>query len=380
MFCKQLVWPGLRKFVNITGVAVLSMFLAGGCATKEEAPIPPRPVEVGKAIVKDVPVYIDSFGTMAVINNIDIVSQVTGKVQEAHFQEGDNIQAGGLLFTIDPSEYKARLDKAEAALQQDVVDLKLKRDIMERNKPLVEKNLISQQDFDQFQTDVNVSQARVDVDKAEIELAKINLGYCNIYSPVDGLTGKRLVDPGNIVTANSGPVLVNIKTVDPLYIDFTVSEANLIKARQAMAKRKLTVEITPPEAEDKIYDATLQFLNNTVDNTTGTIALRAIVDNKKRELWPGQFVNIRLILETEKNALLVPYEAVSLGQQGSYLFVVTKDNKADLRTVTTGLLQEDYVVVETGVKEGETVVTEGQMGLAPGVTVVITTDQDQVKR
>ena len=147
-----------------------------------------------------------------------------------------------------------------------------------------------------------------------------------------------------------------------------------------MAKRKLTVEITPPEAEDKIYDATLQFLNNTVDNTTGTIALRAIVDNKKRELWPGQFVNIRLILETEKNALLVPYEAVSLGQQGSYLFVVTKDNKADLRTVTTGLLQEDYVVVETGVKEGETVVTEGQMGLAPGVTVVITTEQDQVKR
>jgi multidrug efflux system membrane fusion protein len=277
---------------------------------------------------------------------------------------------GDLLFTIDPRPFQADLDKARAALMQDLAGLKLKKNTFERNKKLFEKQLISQQDFDTYSADLAGAAAKVRLDNAAVELAKINLDYCYIRSPVDGLTGKRLVDVGNIVTGNSGPTLVNIKTIDTLYVDFTISETDLPKVRKAMDEGRLKVEVSMEQENGSSFKGELLLLDNTVDNTTGTVALRAAAANDERKLWAGQFVTVRLILGIKKDAVLVPYEAVQMGQQGNYLFVATEDNKADLRIVKTGSRQESSIVIEEGVRPGEKVVTLGQLGLWPGAAVI----------
>jgi multidrug efflux system membrane fusion protein len=357
-------------------VFILVFCFAFGCAKKPKQEIHPRPVETALAKIEDVPIYIDSFGNLNPPYDVDIAAQVTGKVIEARFSEGQEVRKGDLLFVIDPAPYKAALDKAEGALAQDLADLKLNQETLERNKKLLSRQLISQQDFDQFSTNVCASEAKVKMDRAEIELAKINLEYCYIRSPIDGRTGKRLVDPGNIVSANTGPALVNIKTIDNLYMDFTIPEVELTRVRKAMSEGKLKVDIFPEKDETNAHSGILEFLDNAVDNTTGTVLLRAIVSNRDRALWPGQFVTVRLILGIEKNAVIVPYEAVQLGQNGPYLFVVTAQNKADLRLVASGARWHNSLVIKNGVREGETVVTSGQLGLSPGMPVI---DIKQVK-
>ncbi len=360
-----------NKWLWILIIAVgLGFFLKGFFKKPPVKELPPRPVETALAIQKDAYNYIDSFGNLYSLNDVDIKAQVTGAIKEVKFEEGKEVKKGDLLFIIDPSTYQADLDKARAALMQDLADLKLKKVTLDRNKKLLEKQLISQQDFDTYEADLASAEAQVRMDNAEIELAKINLDYCYVASPVDGLTGKRLVDLGNIVTANDGPTLVNIKTIDSLYVDFTIPETSLGAVRDSMKQEKLKVEIDVEGSNIPSHHGELELLDNSVDNTTGTVLLRAIVSNKDRALWAGQFVNLRLILGMTKDAVLVPYEAVQSGQDGPYLFVVTADNKADLRLVKTAQKQENYIVILDGVKAGEKVVSSGQLGLSPEVAVI----------
>lgn len=366
-----------KKIIWIVIICLLILMVVRGCLSRmhKVRPIMPRPVETALAIEKDAPMYIDSFGNLYSPNDVDIKAQVTGQIKEIKFNEGQDVKKGDLLFIIDPAPYQASLDKAEAALFEDAADLELKKITLERNKKLFERQLISKQDFDKYQTDVAVAEGRVKLDKAEIELEKINLGYCYVASPVDGLTGKRQVDLGNIVSANTGPTLVNIQTIDSLYIDFTISETELSRVRQAMQASKLKVEIYFDEYGDKTYSGQIELIDNKVDNTTGTVLLRGIIVNDQRQLWAGQFVRVRLILGVKNNAVLVPYEAVQTGQKGSYVFIVTKDNKADLRLVKLGNRQKEYVVIEDGVNAGEKVVIVGQLGLSPGFEVTDVTGQ-----
>jgi len=361
----------LAVLVGLTIACIPVIFSATAFARQKPKPeAPKRPVQTAVAVQGDVPVYLDSFGNLAPSNNVNIISQVTGEIKEVNFNEGQDVKKGDMLFTIDKSPFEAQLAKANAALESDVADLNLKKDIVARNKKLAEQQLISQQDFDKYVADAASAEAKIKLDKANIDLAKINLGYCSIASPIDGVTGKRQVDAGNIVTANSGTPLVNIKTVDPLYVDFTLSESNLKHIRESIEEGDLKVQISPQGDDASIYNGSLELISNTVDVATGTISLRAVVPNPKRKLWPGQFVKVRLILGVEKNAVTVPYEAVKLGQKGSYLFVITADNTADLRQVTCGPQVDDDIVIESGVKAGERVVTSGQMGLSPGVCVI----------
>lgn len=349
---------------------VLFLVFASGCSKKKEAPkIPPRPVQTAVAVQKDVPFYVEGFGNLTPLANVDIKSQVTGKILRVHFTEGQKVAKGDRLFTIDPAEYQASLDKAKASLKMDEIDLKMKKDTLERNRQLVSKQLVSQQDFEKYETDVDAAEARVTLDQAELALAEINLDYCAITSPVNGIIGKVMVDPGNVVMANNGPTLANIKTIDTLYVDFTITDRQLAEIRKAMASGALKVEIQVPD-DGQPYTGELKLIENSIDNTTGTIFLRAIVSNENNALWAGQFVYVRLILGTEKNATLIPYAAAQLGQKGTFAFVVTPDNKADLRVLETGSRQGDDIVVEEGVKAGEKVVTVGQMGLSQGVPVV----------
>ena len=345
------------------------MVLGVGCSKKKAPEFPPLPVETAVAVQKDVPRYLETFGTLTALADVDIKSQVTGKILEVHFKEGQKVQEGDLLFSIDSSEYKADVDKMKAALKVDQVDLKLKQDTLERNRPLVAKDLVSQQEFEKLQTEVETDEAQIALDQASLELAKINLGYCSIKSPVTGIIGKRLVDAGNIVQENTGPTLANVKSMDELYVDFTVSDRDLAEIRKAMAAETLKVELHVPD-DKTVYSGELKLIENSINNTTGTIFLRAIVPNKDAALWPGQFIYVRLILGTEKNAVLVPYQATQLGQKGAFAFVVTADKTADLRPLTLGSRQGDDIVIEKGIKAGETVVTSGQISLSPGVPVV----------
>jgi len=357
----------------------LVLILIGGCyQNKSQQGIPPKPVETALAIKQDADMYLEGFGNLFPPNNVDIKSQVTGTIQEVNFIEGKEVKKGDPLFTIDPCQYKAEFQKAEAALSSDAADLKLKKDTFGRNQKLFELKLISQQDFDKFKTDLVSSEAKVRLENANLELAKINLGYCYIRSPIYGLTGKRRVDVGNVVMGNDGPTLVNIKTIDPLYIDFTIAETELSNVRNAMKAGKLNVQVFANNEEDVFYSGELEMLDNSVDNTTGTVSLRAIVGNNERALWPGEFVKVRLILGTKKEAVLVPYEAVQLGQKRSYLFVIKPDNTAEVRLLKTGSRQKDYLVIEDGVKVGEKVVTSGQLGLSPGATVMDVTGEKAV--
>jgi multidrug efflux system membrane fusion protein len=360
----------MKKKIIIVGFFIILVFIIKGCfKNKPQQEIPARPVETALSIQKDATIYIESFGNLYSPNNVDIKSQVTGEIKEIRFKEGQEVAKGDPLFVIDPSSYQAALDKARASLMEDLADLKLKKSTLERNKKLFEKQLISQQDFDKYQTDFASAEAKVRLDYAEIELEKINLDYCYVCSPVNGLTGKRQVDLGNIVSANTGPTLVNVKTIDPLLVDFSIPERELFRVRQSLKEGKLKAEVYFEDNEDKVYNGEIELLDNAVDNSTGTVLLRASVSNKERELWAGQFVRVRLILGEYKDAVLVPYEAIQLGQKGSYLFVVTPRNESELRFVKTANKQKDYIVILDGVKVGEKVVTSGQLGLSPGVKI-----------
>lgn len=339
-----------------------------------------RPVQSGTVITQSVPNYIESFGYLNSINNVDIQSQVTGKIGKSYFKEGQKVKKGDLLFTIDSRIYQAAIDGANAQLKSDLADVKTKQYIVDKDRKLAQTQAIPQQDFVKYVTELEMAQAAVELDKATIEQNQINLDYCKITSPIDGITGKREVDAGNIVTANSGPTLVNIKSIDPLYVDFTIPEKNLFRLRDSMSKNKLQVVVKFEEfgvQEDKasaLYTGTLDFINNEVSNKTGTIFLRAVIPNPKEKLWPGQFVRVYLILDIEKNALLVPYISVQQGLKGYYLFAI-ENNKAILHYVTPGLRQDDYVSIKTDkkdtIKVGDKVVTVGQMGLAPNVSVKV---------
>ncbi|MDD5504098.1 MAG: efflux RND transporter periplasmic adaptor subunit [Candidatus Omnitrophica bacterium] len=340
--------------------------------------IPPRPIQTSLIIQKDVPVYAESFATLSPLLDVDIKSQVTGRIKEVHFKNGDYVKQGDKLYTIDPSEYEAGLAKARACLEQSEADLKLKTDTLERNKKLVEKELISKQDFETLQAQLLSAQGQVDLDKASLELAAINLGYCHIVSPVSGVTAKNQLDPGNIVVADNGPVLVNIKDIDALFADFTLPERELFRVRESMARGALKVEIVP-EGGKSVFEGELVFINNAVDNTTGTIYARALIDNKTHQLWAGQFTTIRLILSVSKNAVLAPYSAIKIGQKGHYLFIFDESNKAELRLVKTGLRQDDYIVIEEGARPGEKAIISGILGLYPGAPVVEADGKDKEK-
>jgi len=360
---KKIIWIVISLFLVF--VVVRAIF-----ARKKAPPAPgARRVTTAVATQKNVPIYIDSFGNLYPLNDVNIQSQVTGQIKSVHFVEGQEVKKGDLLFTIDPAPSQADLDKAKAALAQDVADLDLKKLTLERNEKLLKAELISRQEFDKVKADYITAQEKIKFDKASIDLAKINLDYCFIKAPVDGVTSKRLVDPGNIVQGNDGPTLVNIKTIDPLYIDFTVPEGELGRVREAASKKRLNVQITVPRDERNIYVGELSLINNAVDNTTGTLLLRAEVENEQRKLWAGEFVRVRLILGVSEKAVVVPSEAVQMGQQGDFVFIVTPQNTADLRLVTIGQEENDFMMIEKGLAVGEKVVTSGQMGLSDDVAV-----------
>jgi membrane fusion protein, multidrug efflux system len=316
---------------------------------------PARPVTVAKAITQDVPLYLDEIGTCAAYETVQVQAQVSGKIIKRHFQDGSDVKKGDLLFTIDPRPYQAALDQAKAQAALDQVTLKRQEDLRARK-------VISQQDYDTAVANAAKSQAAM-------EAAQVNLDYCYIKSPINGRVGLRNVDVGNLV-GPSTPPLVTIQGLDPIYTDFTVAENDLPLVRQYLGGPNVKVETYLADGSIAPRIGDLYFIDNAVQPGSGTVRVRGVTANADRALWPSEFVLVRFILDTLKNATLVPSQAVQVSQSGPFVFVLKPDNTVDLRPVKPGQRQEgDLVVIESGVKPGETVVVTGQLALSPGAKV-----------
>jgi multidrug efflux system membrane fusion protein len=353
-------------------LSYLALFLAAGllfnsCGKKKAQGFdrPPAPVTTVAAVHRDVPVYLDEVGKCVAREVVTIQPQVSGRITELHFVDGADVQKGELLFTIDPRPFQAALDAAEANLTQAKAAADFAKVQYERGKMLVETKAIAQQEYDQRKNALDVGLAQVEQNTAAVETARLNLQYCSIRSPIDGRTGRRLVDIGNVVTANNTPLLT-IQRLDPIYADFTVTENDLTVVQQNMKRGSLQVEVRLPDEPGKPIPGSLTFLDNAVQNATGTVNLRSTVPNRDHRLWPGRFVKIRLILATLPGAILIPATAPQQSAKGEFVYVVKDDGTADFRPITTGQRQGDLVVVESGLKGGEQVVVSGQIGIAPG--------------
>jgi multidrug efflux system membrane fusion protein len=350
-------------------LSVTAIFL-GGCgrqSTTNQGPPAAKNVLVTKVREGDVPVQIHEFGRVVSPEAVNIQPQVSGRITEVHFVEGQEVKKGDLLFVIDPRPFQAQLEQSQAQSLSDSAQLALNKRNLERDEQIWTKHFVSEQQIDTDKANVDNFKGAVARDQALIDLAKLNLEYCYVRSPGNGRTGRRLVDPGNYV-ATGGSTLVNIQLQDPVYVDFNISENDLAHLRENMGN-SLKVEVIAPTQPDIAKAGKLSFFDNSVSTQAGTVLLRATIPNEDRYLWPGQYVNVTLTLQILKDALVVPSQTVQLGGKGTYLFVVKPDNTVEQRLVSPGVRYQDLVVVPQGVQTGETVVVEGQIALANGTKV-----------
>jgi len=327
---------------------------------------PPAPVSVATAVQQDVPVYLDQIGKNVAPEVVTIEPQVSGRITGIHFKDGASVKRGDLLVTIDPRPYRAQLDSAEAGLSKNLADLDLARIEFTRVQALLRTDAISQQDYDARRSAVAVAEAQVRLSRAAVDTAKLNLEYCFIRSPIDGRAGQRLVDMGNVVGPGAPGGLLVIQRLDPMYADFAIPENDLTSVQRAIAGGEARVEVRLPDAPDQPRGGTLTFLDNAVQDGTGTVKLRATIANADWRFWPGRFVKVRLVLGTQKGAVLVPATAMQTSAKGPFVYVVKDDSTAELRLVAVGQRQGDLVAVADGLRGGERVVTAGQLGVTPG--------------
>jgi multidrug efflux system membrane fusion protein len=361
-------------FGGIIALVVLLLLLRAFAGRQKATPPPaPRPVDVAKVIQKDVPLYLDEIGTCTAFETVQVQAQVSGQITARNFQDGADVKKGDVLFTIDAKPFQAVLDQALGQLAQAQSQLVLDQITFKRQQDLRSKGVNSPQDFDTAQGTVKNDEAKVKSAEGAVAAAQVNVDYCNIRSPIDGRTGLRQVDVGNIVgggSAGTGGVLVTIQDIDPIYTDFTVAEPDLALVRQYLGGPNVKVMTDAEDDQFPPREGTLAFIDNALQPGSGTVKARGVTPNPDRALWPSQFVHVRLILDVLKNAKLVPSGAVQTGQNGPYIFVVKPDSTLDLRQVKPGQRQGDFTVITEGVNSGETVVVAGQLQLAPGTKVV----------
>jgi membrane fusion protein, multidrug efflux system len=340
----------------------------------------PVPVLTAQAVEKTVPIQLRAIGTVEAYSTVSVRSQIDGRIAGIHFQEGQDVKKGDLLVTIDPQPFEAALRQSEANLARDRAQLAQAANDEKRYAYLLAQGVGSREQYDQAHANAQALRATAMADQAAVQSAKINLGYTQIHSPIDGRTGSLMLHPGNLVKANdSGSTIVVINQIRPIYVDFNVPEKDLEEVRRDMNGRQLAVEVRPrgPNVETEPENGTLSFIDNTVNATTGTFELKGLFANKTERLWPGQFVDATLTLSELPDTILVPAQAIQTGQDGSFVFVVAQDMSAKPRPVIVGDSIEGQTVVKSGLKAGEIVVTDGQLRLFPGAKVKIKTALDQ---
>jgi multidrug efflux system membrane fusion protein len=373
------------RFVRTVAAIAIAAALGAGCS-KSGPPggggfmSGPVPVLIAQAVMKTVPIQLHAIGTIEAYSTVSIRAQIDGKIAEIHFHEGQDVNKGDLLVTIDPQPMEAALRQAEANLARDRAQLAQAVNDEKRYSYLLTQGVGSREQSDQAHATAQALRATVMADQAAVQTAKINLGYTEIRSPIDGRTGNLLLHPGNLVKANdAASTIVVINQIKPIYVDFNVPEKDLDEVRRNMTGHRLAVLVRPRTREPQTASesGTLSFIDNTVNADTGTFELKGLLPNATERLWPGQFVDVTLTLSEIPDTILVPSQAVQTGQDGSFVFVVERDMSAKTRPVVVGDSLDGETVIKSGLKAGETVVTDGQLRLFPGAKVKIKSGLDQ---
>jgi len=350
----------------------VSILAATGCAKKAEKPKgrPPALVVTAAAGQQDVPLQLAAIGTMEASESVAVRTQISGELITVAFSEGQDVQKGALLFQLDPRSYQAAVRKAEAALARDRSILANARKDYERYSQLVKDGIVTQEQADGYRTRAESAAADLAADQAALDSAREQLAYCTIRSPISGRLGVLAVHRGNVVKAND-TVLVTINKLTPINAVFTIPEKELSEVKRHMAAGKVSVLAEVPGSGGISEQGVITFLDNSVDQTTGTIRLKAVFDNSRKQLWPGQFVTLSIRLAVRKNAVVVPSQAIQTGQKGQFVFVVKPDATAEIRPVVPGPVQKGVTVIESGLQPGEQVVIDGQLRVVPGGKVEI---------
>lgn len=370
----------LRMFLNKKSRVISALWLAValtalqlGCADSTAKPTPaaPAPVVAAQAERRTVPNQLQAIGAVEAYSNVSVKTQITGELTGVFFKEGDDVKKGQLLFALDKRQASEAIRRAEATLAKDVAQGENARAQARRYEALYKEGVASKEQYDQIVTAADAQDAAVRADRSALEDAKVQVTYFTIHSPINGRTGSLLVHRGNQVKANDVPSLVTINQVQPIYVTFTVPEQFLSEIRSRMKGGKLSVEALAANDSGSPVRGTLSFIDNGVDQTTGTIKLKAEFANADRRLWPGQFVNVTVTLGSEANAVVVPSQAVQVGQAGQYVYVIKPDRTAEARPVTVGETHGGVTLIKKGIEVGEQVVIDGQLRLAPGSPVEI---------
>ncbi len=346
-------------------------FLPACSGDKPKPKPPPVPVAAATAAAKDVPVVIKTIATVEPYATVAIKARVGGEIKQVNFREGQEVKKGDLLFVIDPRTWEAILKEAQARLARDkALANKAKVDAV-RFAQLVKQDFISREQYEQARATAESLQATVQADEKAVETARLQVSYCYIHAPLTGRTGNLLADQGNLIKADADKAMLVINQIEPIYVSFAVPQQYLPEIKKYMAAGPVRVEAALSDNEKSAATGVLTFVNNTVDVATGTIQLKATFANGDRRLWPGQFVNATINLTVERQVVVVPAQAIQVGQEGQFVFVVTPDLTAEARKVEVSRMFDGQAVIKSGLQPGARVVTDGHLRLAPGAKVVI---------
>ena len=366
-----------RQGILLLGLGLTLAICAAlaGCSSQQaksaKAGGPPPAVPVGVAAVKqsDFNVYLNGLGSVEAFYTVSLKTRIDGQIMQVNFNEGQDVKKGDLLIVIDPRPYEVALQQAQANLQKDEAQLTNAKAQYERNRVLYEQGVVAKQDLDTLQASFGTFEGTIASDKAAIENAKLNLTYCYIKSPIDGRIGLRQVDPGNYVTAAGGTAMVVITQLHPIAVIFTLPEDQLQTVREHMRQGALEVDAYSRDDQTKLATGRLLTIDNQIDQTTGTAKLKGVFDNPDSNLWPNQFVNVHLLLQTRKDAVTAPASAILRGPDGPFSYVVDANNTVQMRPVQVALTQGSTVVIASGLQGGDKVVTDGQEKLQAGSRV-----------
>lgn len=365
--------------IGLTVLAVGGILVFRGMQTgepaapgKERAGQPPVPVIAGAVEKRDVPIYLDGLGTVQALNTVTVRARIDGEIKRIAFSEGQDVKAGDLLVEIDEAPYRAAYDQAVAKKAQDEAQLANAQLDLDRYQDLAGKKVISSQQLDTQKALVRQLDSTVRADEAAVASAKVQLDYTKVLAPIDGRTGIRLVDQGNVVRATDQTGLVVLAQLQPISLVFTLPEQSLTSIdKEAIAAGTLKVLGVDRDNKTTLDEGTLSVIDNQIDTTTGTIRLKAAFPNERLQLWPGQFVNARLLVKVRKDGLVVPAPVVQRGPQGAFAFVIKADETVEVRPVKVGTIEAGQALIEEGLELGERVVVDGQYKLQPGSRVKV---------
>jgi membrane fusion protein, multidrug efflux system len=360
---------------------LLTFLLLQACSKEKKQITPVFPVTVVEVTQGNVPTYIDAIGNVNSLTYVQIRPQVTGIIMKYYVKEGDYVKANDPLLLIDPRPYEIALKKAEANLIKDQASLKFSEEQVARNKTLVNEEYVSKLNFQQFQSQVDINKGQILSDEADIATAKLNLEWTKPVSPIDGKISERFVNLGNLVLAGDTKVLTDIRQIDPADISFNIPQGDYIKLTQKRNDLPLKFLAYLPQKSDAPREGNIYFIDNHFDTNTGTIRLKGTIPNKDDFFLPGQFVKVKLILNIQENALLVPEESVKIGQEGNYLYVYNPETSTvEYRKVVKGSKSDGFIAIESGIKSGEKVVVQGQNNLLPGAKVSVVSQEKKEQK